>query len=201
MKYKIIFTIILFIFSLLLIKSGSYFLKENDNLMKIIKEKQTIYNQEPRNAIITEHTMIPGIRGKKINLDKSYQKMKGINEFKESLLVFDEINPNKTINNIYDKIIVSGNPDINKISIITTLDDKYCYTENLTIKKECINQNKHTLLIYKIDNNHLSKIKDLIKNGIIFFLQFKDNNNLNLIIKYLKNNNYNIVNISELLQE
>ena len=153
MKYKVIITIILFIFSFLLIRSGSFLIRENDKLMKIIKEKQSIYNQEPINAIITNNTMIPGISGKRINLEKSYQKMKRINEFKESLLVFDEIKPSNSINNIYDKVIVSGNQRINKISIILKDNHNYCFTTTLDITCD----NKYNILVTKITTNHLLK--------------------------------------------
>ena len=148
MKYKIIITVILFIFSVFYIKHSIYILKENDKLMKTIKEKQNEYNTLPVNTIITNNTIIPGINGKKVNIDKSYNNMKGLNEFRESLLVFDIIKP--SVSNIYNKVIVSGNQTINEISIITKLNNDYCYTENLTIKKECIQNNKYTILIHKI---------------------------------------------------
>ena len=201
MKYKIFITIILFILSFLLIKSGAWFIRENDSLMKILKDKQSIYNTNPNDAIITEHTMIPGINGRKINLEKSYKNMKGINEFKESLLVFDEIKPNKTINGIYDKVILSGNPNESKITILTSLDNKYCYTEDLTIKKECIQHKKYTILIHKINNNYLSNIKEILQNGIIIYLENINNDKLKLLTKYTKKNNFEIVNIKEIINE
>ena len=197
MKYKIIFTIILFIFSFLLIKSGVYFIKNNDSLMKTLKEKQSEYNVKAIDAVITEHTMIPGISGKKINLNRSYQKMKGINLFQESLLIFDEIRPNKTIDNIYDKIIISGNPSVNKVSIITKDNNNYCFTTTLEIDKNCFN--KHTIHVEKISSNHLTKVKELVRNGIVLYLENIDD--LTIITKYLKNNNYEIVSIEELIKE
>ena len=195
---RIIITIILFIFSFIYVKKASFLVRENDYLMKIIKDKKDIYNTPPIDAIITSHTMIPGISGKSINLNKSYNNMKRINKFQESLLIYDEIKPNKSINNIYDKVIISGNPKINKISILTSLDNNYCYTENLDIKKNCINQNLYTILIHKITNNPLIKVKETVRNGIIFYLENVD---INLIIKYLKNNNYEVVSINELIKE
>ena len=202
MKYKIILTIILFIFSFLYLKNSVYIVRENDNLMKTLKEKQRLYNKEPVNAIITKNTMIPGINGKKINLDKSYNKMKSINSFHDSLLIFDIVKPNKSISNIYDKVIISGNPNINKISVLTKLDNGYCYTTSLDIDKNCIKENKQTIHIEKIASNYLMKIKELVKNGSIFFLDSKEENNeLSIIMKYLKNNNYQIVSISELIKE
>lgn len=197
MKYKIIITIILFIFSVFYIKHSIYILKENDKLMKIIKEKQNEYNTSPVNTIITNNTIIPGINGKKVNLDKSYNNMKGLNEFRESLLVFDIIKP--SVSNIYNKVIVSGNQTINEVSIITKLNNDYCYTENLTIKKECIQNNKYTILIHKINNNYLTNVKNILRNGIIIYLDSINNDELNLVTKYIKNNNYEIVEINKLL--
>ena len=202
MKYKIIITAILFIFSFLYLKNSVYLVRENDSLMKEIKEKQAKYNEKPINAIITSNTMIPGISGKNINLTKSYNKMKSINTFKESLLVFDKVLPNKSIKDIFDKVIVSGNPKIKQVSLITQLDDKYCYTENLIINEKCISNHKHTILITKINNNYLTNVKELLKNGQVFFLPLNnDSKELDVIIKYIKNNNYKIVSISELIEE
>lgn len=199
MKYQIVFTIVLFIFSFLYLKNSTYIIRENDHLMKILKEKQSVYNQEPIDAIITKNTMIPGINGRKINLRESYNKMKSINEFKESLLVFDTIKSKKSRNNLYDKVIISGNPKVNKISVLTEEDERYCYTTSLDINEDCIKSNKYTIHVEKITTNHLVKVKELVKNGIIFFL---DNpKELDIIIKYLKNNHYEIVPIDELIGE
>ena len=201
MKYKIIITVILFIFSFIYIKHSIQFIRNNDKLMKTLKEKQEIYNIQPVDAIMTNQTIIPGINGKSINLDKSYNNMKSLNEFKESLLVFDIIKPNKSIKDHYDKVIVSGNPKINQISVITELNNKYCYTDNLTIKKECILSNKYTILIHKINNNYLTNIKDILRNGIIIYLESIKEDEFNPLIKYIKNNNYNIVPIDTIISE
>lgn len=198
MKYKIIITIILFIFSLLLTKSGVYIIRENDFLLKVIKEKQSDYNIKPVDAIITEHAMIPGISGRKVNLKKSYNNMKGINEFKESLLVFDIIKPNKTINNIFNKVIISGNQNINRISIVLKDDNNYCFTTKID-SDTCYN--KPTIYVEKILSNHLIQVKEKVHNGIIFFLENINTNELSLIYKYLKNNNYEVVSVSELIKE
>ena len=202
MKYKIIITIILFIFSFLYLKNGIYIIRENDELMKIIKEKQDLYIQKPIDAIITLNTMIPGIKGRKVNLIKSYNKMKKINAFNESLLVFDTILPNKSIKNIYNKVILSGNLNINRVSIITKLDQKYCYVDKIEIQNECYKNQKYTVLITKITSNHLTRIKELLQNGHIYFLTLEsDSKELDMIIKYIKNNNYEIVPINELINE
>ena len=171
--------------------------------MKILKEKQAIYNQEPTNAIVTLNTIIPGISGKKINLQKSYNKMKGINSFQESLLVYETVKPSKSIKGIYDKVIVSGNPKIKRISIVTVNDEEnFCFTTTLQVNKNCQKNNQHTILVEKITNNYLTKVKEKVRNGIIFYLETKNHSNeLNLITKYLKNNNYEIVPVDQLIIE
>ena len=169
--------------------------------MKTIKEKQSEYFQKPIDAIITNNTMIPGKNGKSINLNKSYNKMKAINNFEESLIVYNIIKPNRTIYNHFDKIIISGNQNINKVSVITEYNDKYCYTESITIKKDCILNRKYTILVDKITNNYLTNIKERLHNGKIFFIENDDHNTINLITKYIKNNNYELVSIDEIINE
>lgn len=180
------------------VNKGVYFLRENDNLMQEIKERHEEYNIDPIETIVTEHFIIPGISGKKVNIKKSYNNMKGLNKFKESLLIFDDIKPNTRIDNVYNKIII-GNPKENKICLLTSLDNKYCYTDNLTIDDNCIKENKYTFLIHKVNNNYLTNIKKNLRNGIVFFLNSINQDELYLTKKFIKNNNYILVDINELI--
>ena len=134
-----IFTIMLFLFSYLYSKEAVNFLRYNDPLMQEIKDKQKTYNTKPINAIITNHFIIPGINGKSINLKKNFQKMKKINNFNESLLVYDIIYPDISINKHYDKIILSGNKKYNKISIILDIQNDVTLNKiNSILKKNSI---------------------------------------------------------------
>lgn len=246
--FKIISTILLFFFSLFYLNKATTFIKMNDQLMQEIKNKEIDYNIKATDAIITDNTMIPGISGKEINLDESFLKMKKINKFNESLLVFNSIKPKVSVEGIYDKVIINGNNNKKRISIILNINNKnlfnnlntlmedhniytdiltndnynlsnthfkniittnhqyqtnYCLTYNLTISNECIQNHKHTILGYSINNNYLSETKEELKNGIILVYTFNEYNyyDLNTIIKYLKNNQYNIVPVNELIKE
>jgi len=245
---KIISTIILFIFSIIYTNKCIELIQNKDPLMKEIINNQKKYQVKPQDAIITKNTMIPGIKGKKINIKKSYQKMKKLGSFNENLLVYQEITPNISYFNNYNKIIISGNPKKNNISLIFNINNQtlfnkidqilksnnvvgniiynnlsitntnfintlsennnkkinYCLTYNLNINKDCQNNKKYTILSQNIINNyHLTNTKKIIKNGIIITYNFNENNptDLDLIIKYIKNNNYNIVSIDELIKE
>ena len=216
--------------------------------MQEIKNNQTKYNKEPVNAIITKNTIIPGISGKKINLNKSYNKMQKINEYNPSLLVYDKINPNKSISNHFDKVIISGNQEKKDISIILEINNEYlfntlnqiiisnnlyldiltnnnynlhntnfkniiqenyseitnyCITYEIKVNKKCQSNHKYTILVSPITNYHLLNTKSILKNGIILLYSFNENNyqDLNIILRYIKNNHYNIVPINKLLYE
>ena len=216
--------------------------------MNEIKEKKDLYYRKPINAIITNNIVIPGLKGKEINVKKSYQRMKKINNYQESLLVFNDISPNKSINNHYDKVIISGNPNIKQISIILNITDEYlfnsinkilesnnvyanilensnykltntnfknslsynyhsftdyCLTNKIEIKENCFKNHKYTLLGHTISSPFLANTKSILKNGLILQYEFNKNNyhDLNLIIKYLKNNEYKIVSLDKLIKE
>lgn len=216
--------------------------------MQEIINKQGLYNKEPVNAVITNNTMIPGVNGRKINIDESYSKMKKLNKFNDSLLSYDEIMPIISFKDNYDKIIISGNKKKNNISIILNINEDelfyslnkvliinntyasilttknydlkntnyinivntnyshnidYCLTYELQIKNNCMINKKYTILGRNIHNYHFTNTKEIIDNGSILVYSFNKSNyqDLNIIIKYIKNNNYNIVSIDELIKE
>lgn len=127
-KIKVIITLLLFIFSFYYTDKCVNLLKKNDPLMQTIIEKSKEYNINPINAIITNNTVIPGISGLNINLDKSYEKMKKIGNFDEALLVYEEIKPDMSYKNYYDKIIISNNQN-NKISLVFNIKDLNIYNK------------------------------------------------------------------------
>ena len=57
--------------------------------MTQIKENMDKYKQEPENAIIKNNTIIPGINGKIVNVNKSYRQMKKINIYNYAYIKLD----------------------------------------------------------------------------------------------------------------
>ena len=157
-KYLNIFlTLILVLFSFYYTDKVSKFIKKHDPIMiKILDNKDKLENN-PINAIIINNTMIPGKMGIKVNINKSYKKMKKINKYIESLYIFDYIKPNISIKNQYDKVIINGNNynhnisillKINNIDILKKLKDN---SFNFILTNDFINNNK--LYLSKISNN------------------------------------------------
>ncbi len=76
---------------------------------------QTILMQEDKNinsvsAVINGDYIIPGLEGKTINVEKSFQNMKNIGAFNENYLVFQSLEPEISAKQNKDKIIKNGNP-------------------------------------------------------------------------------------------
>ena len=104
--------------------------KRNDPIMKTIQANSEKYYIDPINAVINNDELITGMNGKKVNIDESYQNMKKINEFNESMLVFDEVIPDVSLSSNYDKYIVSGSITKNQVALVFKVSDPY-YVETV----------------------------------------------------------------------
>lgn len=111
-------------FSFFYTKQISTVIKENDDIMKQIKEIELQYKVEAKDAIVSENTIIPGLSGSEIDVKKSYQKMKKAGNFNSNLLIYKEIKPTVPLKGHYDKYIISGNPAKKEVSLLFLVDNK-----------------------------------------------------------------------------
>lgn len=109
-------------FSFIFTEKTAVTLRNNDNLMKVIKEQSETYKVESENAKVNNNTIIPGLNGKSVNNNKSYDNMKRLGEFNENLLIYDLVLPEISINNNYNKYIIGGNPRKKMVSLILKVD-------------------------------------------------------------------------------
>ncbi len=86
--------------------------------MLTIKEKEDNYRLEAIEAVVTDNTIIPGVKGKEIDLDKSYEEMKSGGVFREEAIVFKDIEPLSILSNNQDKYIIKGSTSKNEVSLI-----------------------------------------------------------------------------------
>lgn len=161
-------------------------MRQVDPIMIQIEDKHhnTIFN--PINAIIDENTIIPGISGLEIDIEKSYTKMKKYGGYYEKHLVYRHLSPSITVNKTYDKFIIQGNSQNNNISLIFILDnEKYInrlynilnsnqVISNIFIDEDLINNNLNKLMLlsqhqlYNYGNNgYYTKENILINNNIL----------------------------------
>ena len=116
--FQIVGIISLACFSFIFTEKTALTVRENDSLMKVIKEQSSLYRLDSENASVNNDTIIPGLRGRDVNNNKSYNNMKRLGEFNENLLIYDVILPEISISNIYNKYVISGNPRKNMVSLI-----------------------------------------------------------------------------------
>lgn len=131
--------------------------KRNDPVMKEILNLSDNLKVDPINAIINNDEVISGLNGKKVNIDKSYQKMKKINMYKESMLVFDEILPEVSIN--YDKYVIKGNELKNEVALVFKVDS----IDNIKLVNKVLTD-KNILATFFIDGNIVKDNMDLVLN-------------------------------------
>jgi hypothetical protein len=136
--------------------------KEYDDIMIELKKVEDSYKIEPVNAYILDKTIIPGLNGKKIDIDKSYSKMKRYGKFNESLITFVETAPDVSIKNNYDKFVISGNETKNQVSFIFLATKNTDLSKILSILKQ-----KNTLANIFIDFNYYdaNKLQNIVSYG------------------------------------
>lgn len=136
--------------------------KRNDPIMKTILENSESLKVDPVNAIIDSDEVITGLNGKKVNVDKSYQNMKKVNRYLESMIVYDEIIPD--VNLGYDKYVIKGNEIKNQVALVFKVDD----TININKVSEILND-KNMAATFFIDGyvveNNMDLVLELVEDG------------------------------------
>lgn len=136
--------------------------REYDDIMITIKEKQKEYKIKPIDATIKENTIIPGVSGKSININKSYSKMKRYGNFNDTLLVYEKIDPTISINKNLDKYIIKGNETKNMISLLFLVKNDDNIDPILTILK-----GKKVKANFFINSNWLEKNENKLKEIVL----------------------------------
>ena len=157
---KFIGLIILITFSFFYTDKVTNVIKENDSLMNEIKSEKNKYKIESIPGIIKNNTIIPGIDGRSINIDKSYKKMREAGIFNKDLIIYNKIIPKNNLENNKDKYIIKGNHNKKMVSIILTLNNNM-YLDKI---QNSIN-NKNAIINFFVDYKYLlnnsPKIKEL----------------------------------------
>lgn len=109
--------------SFIISEKTAYVVKDIDEIMIEIKQNQEKYKQEPTNAKIINNTIIPGLNGKKIDIEKSYKEMKKIGTFNEKYIIYNEVKPTISSKREYEKYIISGNSKKNTVSLIFLVNE------------------------------------------------------------------------------
>jgi peptidoglycan/xylan/chitin deacetylase (PgdA/CDA1 family) len=116
--FQVLGFIVLFIFSFYYTEKTVSVVKEYDDIMIKIKEKSEEYNLNSTDAVIDGNTIIPGLSGRKIDINKSYNRMRRYGKYDENLLIYKNVLPSKTVKNNYNHYIISGSKEKKEVSLI-----------------------------------------------------------------------------------
>lgn len=170
-KIEYIGILLLFALSLIYLNKTTNILKDKDPIMQNIVHNANNYKIESVNAKINEDTIIPGTNGCVIDINKSYEKMKKINEYTDKMLKYKDLIPEITINNIYNKYIISGNETKRNVSIIININEEVeklntlvstnkiklnVFLDSEMLKNDVVSINKEYIKIYNggFNNNY-----------------------------------------------
>ena len=155
---------ILIIFSFYYTEKTVTTIKNQDSLMIELESKKDDYSVSAIDAITTDLTIIPGMSGCEVDLDKSYYNIKRLGEFNANLLEYKIIEPAEKINTNYDKYIISGNKEKNTVSLIFKVSEKSNIDNVIKILDE-----KNIKGTFFIDGQYIEsnieKVKSIIENG------------------------------------
>ena len=135
---------------------------EQDKIMISINNTKEGYKIDAIDAIIDNDTIIPGMYGKEVDVDKSYNNMKSIGLFHENYFVFKNIKPKVSLEDNLDKYIIEANSNKQSISLIFIIGDNSDLTSVYDIVKSK-NVKVNLFFDYEFLNkkaNDLSKIKN-----------------------------------------
>ena len=138
MKLKNIWIIALCILSFYYTEQIALYVKSKNPIMQEIESnKQDLYVDSTNSILIDELYIIPGINGKEVNVNSSFNTMKKLNVYNESQIVYDQIEPRISLKDNKERIIIRGNSKKRKVSLIFEKESKL--TEYLITKEYKIN--------------------------------------------------------------
>jgi len=155
---------VLLCFSFFYTEKAVDIIRKNDPVMKQIEQEASRYQIDPMNAYILGDEIVPGLNGKKVNIEKSYQDMKKINQYRSSMLVFDEVSPEIPLEEQYDKYVIQGNSTKSQVSLIFKIEDFNYLDQLVNILSE-----KEVVATFFMDGEvieqDMEKVKKLASSG------------------------------------
>ncbi|MFA1820627.1 polysaccharide deacetylase family protein [Virgibacillus oceani] len=93
--------------------------KHEDPLFNEIEQKSNDFTEVPRDAYIDKvWKKTPGLNGLKVDLNKTYERMKEEGTFDPSLMVYEQIPPSVTLEDLPAAPIYRGNPEKNMVAFL-----------------------------------------------------------------------------------
>ncbi len=138
--------------------------KLSDNLLVEIKSKKDGYKENAIEPIINDNTIIPGINGKEVDVDKSYEAMSKIGYFDDKLLVYKPLEVENTLDKNKDKYVINGNNTKMDITLLFKVGNN----DDITNIIKLLNQKEFKATFFiesKYLEKHHNQIINLVQDG------------------------------------
>lgn len=122
--------------SFLYTEKTALIVKDIDEIMIRIKEISSIKKMAPIQAKIVENTIIPGMNGFEVDIDKSYRKMRYAGKYNDNLLEYKTLYVDNLLSNNKDKIIISGNKQKMQVALVLILNNEKYINDLIRIDKK-----------------------------------------------------------------
>ena len=119
-KLKYLVLIVMSIFSFYISDKLLLMVEGMSPLMQTINEVKDFKEYEPVDAVINGNTIIPGKKGRTINKRETYLKMNDFGTFNETFFVYDYQEPEISLKDNLDKIIIKGNMNVKAKQLVTS---------------------------------------------------------------------------------
>lgn len=124
---------LMFVLSFVYTNKVANIVKAKDPIMKKIRTME-VTNIESIDAKIDGNVIEQGVIGCSVDVTKSYEAMKMVNEYRDTLLKYKDVIPSKSLRNIYNYYIVSGNNVNRNISIVVYISNSVSELSKYNIK-------------------------------------------------------------------
>ena len=124
MKIKYFLVLLLVVVSFYFTDKVMIYINNKNPIMREIVTVKDDYTVEYVNAVIEDNTIIPGVNGKEVDVDKSFNKMENYGYFNDLYLIYTATSPKMSLNDNKDKIIIKGNSKKNMVAFIVDHNDE-----------------------------------------------------------------------------
>lgn len=151
-------------FSFFYTEKAALVVKETDELLLTIRDGASQYQVDAVDALIDGNMIVPGMNGKEVDVEKSYDKMKPYGKFQQNLLEYKNIEPKERMSKNFDKYVIGGNKKKNQVSLLFLVDDQDLVDSVLSVLDQ-FNLKGNFFVDGLWFEDHNDEITELIKNG------------------------------------
>lgn len=161
-------------------KIALYVRNKNPIIQSLNEVSEELYVNAEDCELVSDIYIIPGLNGKEVNVNGSYNNMKDYNEFIEDKIIYNQVKPDNSLDSNKDRIIIRGNKLKNSVSLIfNDINDLTRYMNQMKYKVNVLIKNEEYDINYELINS--SKNEKTYKNIDSYLSKNKINKKLCLV--------------------